>query len=219
MVYVYGGPHSQMVQDSWLGQIRMWEMLMAQKGYMVYVQDNRGTQNRGAAFEKAINRRCGQEETADQMKGLEQLVAEGWVDTGRIGVVGWSYGGFMTITMMTSHPETFKVAVAGGPVIDWKWYEVMYGERYMDNPDTNPEGFALTSLVDKAPAIKGRLLVCQGMQDATVLPINSLSFMQSCVEHNVLADYYPYPLSEHNVVGKWREHLYLKITDYFESWL
>ena len=219
IVYVYGGPHSQMVTDSWLAGIRPWELLMAQKGYVMYIQDNRGTDNRGAAFEKAINRRCGQEETADQMKGLEQLVAEGWVDTGRIGVVGWSYGGFMTITMMTSHPETFKVAVAGGPVIDWKWYEVMYGERYMDNPDTNPEGFALTSLVDKAPAIKGRLLVCQGMQDATVLPINSLSFMQSCVEHNVLADYYPYPLSEHNVVGKWREHLYLKITDYFESWL
>ncbi len=219
IVYVYGGPHSQMVTDTWLASIRPWELLMAQKGYVMYIQDNRGTDNRGAAFEKAINRRCGQEEMADQMKGLEQLVAEGWVDTSRIGVVGWSYGGFMTITMQTSHPDVFKVAVAGGPVIDWKWYEVMYGERYMDNPDTNPEGFALTSLVDKAPAVSGHLLICQGMQDSTVLPINSLSFMQSCVEYNVPADYYPYPLSPHNVIGKWREHLYIKITDYFCSWL
>ncbi len=219
IVYVYGGPHSQMVTDSWLGGIRYWELLMAQKGYVMYVQDNRGTSNRGAAFEKAINRRCGQAESADQMEGLKQLIAEGWVDEARIGVSGWSYGGFMTITLATSFPETFKVAVCGGPVIDWKWYEIMYGERYMDNPETNPEGFALTSLVDKAPRLNGRLLICQGMEDATVLPINSLSFIQSCVENNVLADYFPYPCSEHNVLGKWREQLYLKFTDYFCTYL
>jgi dipeptidyl-peptidase-4 len=219
IVYVYGGPHSQMVTDSWLGGIRYWELLMAQKGYVMYVQDNRGTSNRGAAFEKAINRRCGQAESADQMEGLKQLIAEGWVDEARIGVSGWSYGGFMTITLATSFPDTFKVAVCGGPVIDWKWYEIMYGERYMDNPETNPEGFAQTSLVDKAPRLKGRLLICQGMEDATVLPINSLSFIQSCVENNVLADYFPYPCSEHNVLGKWREQLYLKFTDYFCTYL
>ena len=219
IVYVYGGPHSQMVTDSWLGGIRYWELLMAQKGYVMYVQDTRGTSNRGAAFEKAINRRCGQAESADQMEGLKQLIAEGWVDEARIGVSGWSYGGFMTITLATSFPDTFSVAVCGGPVIDWKWYEVMYGERYMDTPDTNPEGFALTSLVDKAPRLKGRLLICQGMEDATVLPINSLSFIQSCVENNVLADYFPYPCSEHNVFGGWREQLYLKFTDYFCTYL
>ena len=219
IVYVYGGPHSQMVNDRWLANIRYWELLMAQKGYVLYIQDNRGTQNRGAEFEKAINRRCGELESADQMEGLKQLIAEGWVDEARIGVVGWSYGGFMTITLATRYPDTFKVAVAGGPVIDWKWYEVMYGERYMDTPETNPEGFAATSLVDKAPLLKARLLVCQGMVDPTVLPINSLSFMQSCVEHNVLPDYYPYPRSQHNVIGPWREHLYLKITDYFDNWL
>ncbi len=219
IVYVYGGPHSQMVNDRWLAGIRYWELLMAQKGYVLYIQDNRGTQNRGAAFEKAINRRCGEVESADQMAGLRQLIAEGWVDENRIGVVGWSYGGFMTITLATRYPEVFKVAVAGGPVIDWKWYEVMYGERYMDTPETNPDGFAAVSLVDKAPLLKARLLICQGMEDGTVLPVNSLSFIQSCVEHNVLPDYYPYPRSEHNVIGPWREHLYLKITDYFDNWL
>lgn len=220
IVYVYGGPHSQMVADRWLGGIRNWELLMAQKGYVLYIQDNRGTDNRGAAFAKAINRRCGEAESADQVCGLKQLIAEGWVDESRIGVVGWSYGGFMTITLATKHPELFKVAVAGGPVIDWKWYEVMYGERYMDTPETNSEGFKATSLVDKAPLLGStRLLICQGMEDATVLPINSLSFIQSCVEHGALADYFPYPRSEHNVVGPWRAQLYQKITDYFQSWL
>ena len=219
IVYVYGGPHSQMVTDSWLASYRPWELLMAQKGYVMYIQDNRGTDNRGAAFEKAINRRCGQAESEDQIKGLEQLIAEGWVDTGRIGVCGWSYGGFMTITLKTARPDLFKVAAAGGPVIDWKWYEVMYGERYMDTPDTNPEGFALSSLVDKASKLDGRLLICQGMEDGTVLPINSMSFIQACVENNKLADYYPYPRSEHNVIGPWREHLYLRFTDYFETYL
>ena len=216
IVYVYGGPHSQMVTDSWLGNVRYWELLMAQKGYIMYIQDNRGTDNRGYAFARAINRQCGVAETADQVAGIHTLINEGWVDENRIGVVGWSYGGFMTITLMTSHPELFKAGCAGGPVIDWKWYEVMYGERYMDNPETNPEGFARTSLVDKVTSLKGRLLICQGMEDGTVLPINSLSFMQSCVENNILPDYYPYPRSEHNVVGPWREQLYLKLTDFFD---
>ena len=220
IVYVYGGPHSQMVTDTWLGGIRAWELLMAQKGYVLWIQDNRGTDNRGYDFARAINRQCGVAETADQVEGIRQLIAEGWVDESRIGVTGWSYGGFMTITLLTSHPELFKVAAAGGPVIDWKWYEVMYGERYMDTPQTNPEGFAATSLIPKAGAVAGRrLLICQGMEDGTVLPINSLSFVQSCVEKGVLADYYPYPRSEHNVMGPWREHLYLKLTDYFEQYL
>ena len=218
IVYVYGGPHSQMVTDSWLGSIRYWELLMAQKGYVMYIQDNRGTDNRGYDFARAINRRCGAAESADQIAGLQEIISEGWADTSRIGVCGWSYGGFMTITLLTSHPEIFSTAVAGGPVIDWKWYEVMYGERYMDTPQTNPEGFAATSLVDKAGSIEGRrLLVCQGMEDGTVLPINSLSFIQSCVEKGVLADYFPYPRSEHNVTGPWRAQLYLKWTDYFEQ--
>ena len=219
IVYVYGGPHSQMVQDSWLGNIRMWEMLMAQKGYVVYVQDNRGTSNRGAAFEKAINRQCGQAEMADQMEGIGRLLAQPWIDAERVGVHGWSYGGFMTISLMTTYPDVFKVGVAGGPVIDWKWYEIMYGERYMDNPETNPEGFALTSLVDKAPRLKGRLLICQGAQDKTCVWEHSLSFVQSCIENGVQVDYFPYPLAEHNVRGEHRIHLMDKVTLYFDEHL
>ncbi|MCQ2165478.1 MAG: DPP IV N-terminal domain-containing protein [Bacteroidales bacterium] len=217
VVYVYGGPHSQMVQDTWLGNVRIWEELMAQRGYIGYVQDNRGTGNQGAAYEKAINRQCGQVEMEDQMVGVNALKALPYVDAERIGVHGWSYGGFMTTTLITNHPETFKVAVAGGPVIDWKWYEIMYGERYMDTMETNPEGFAKTSLINKAKDLKGKLLICQGAIDATVVWEHSLSFIQECIENNVQVDYFPYPCTEHNVAGKWREHLMQKVTDYFDN--
>lgn len=219
ILYVYGGPHSQMVQDTWLGQVMMWEMLMAQKGYIVYVQDNRGTQNRGAEYEKAIHRHCGQNEMADQMVGINMLKSLPFVDSDRIGVHGWSYGGFMTISLMTNYPETFKVGVAGGPVIDWKWYEVMYGERYMDTEATNPEGFAQTSLINNVNNLKGKLLICQGAIDNTVVWQHSLSFVQKCVERNVQLDYFPYPCSEHNVFGRWRIHLMDKVTNYFDDYL
>ncbi len=220
IVYVYGGPHSQMVNNSWLGNIRMWEMLMAQRGYVVYVQDNRGTSNRGAAFEKAINRQCGTAEEADQMAGIRALLDRApWIDRARIGVHGWSYGGFMTLTLSTRNPGFFKVAVAGGPVIDWQWYEVMYGERYMDTPETNPEGYAGSSLIARAKDLTGRVLICQGLQDGTVVPQHSLSFVQACIEAGIPVDWFPYPLDEHNMRGKARVHLYEKITDYFETYL
>ena len=219
IVYVYGGPHSQLVQDTWLGGVRMWEMLMAQKGYLVYVQDNRGTPNRGAAFEKAINRRCGVAEMADQMEGIKMLKSLPYVDADRIGVHGWSYGGFMTISLMTTYPDTFKVGVAGGPVIDWKWYEVMYGERYMDNPDTNPEGFAETSLINKAKNLKGKLLICQGAIDDTVVWQHSLNFVQQCIDQEIQLDYFPYPTDPHNVRGYRRIHLMDKVTMYFDEYL
>ena len=219
IVYVYGGPHSQMVQDTWLGNIRLWEMYMAQRGYVVYVQDNRGTSNRGAAFEKAINRQCGQAEMADQVAGLRLLMEKPWVDRERIGVHGWSYGGFMTISLITNYPDIFKVGVAGGPVIDWKWYEIMYGERYMDTEATNPEGFAKTSLINKAKDLKGKLLICQGAIDDTVVWEHSLSFIDECIKNNVQVDYFPYPYDKHNVTGRRRIHLMDKVTMYFEDYL
>ena len=219
IVYVYGGPHSQMVNDSWLASMGYWEMYMAQKGYIVYVQDNRGTSNRGAEFEKAIHRQCGQAEMADQMEGIKMLMSLPYVDKDRIGVHGWSYGGFMTISLITNYPDIFKVAVAGGPVIDWKWYEVMYGERYMDNPAVNPEGYAKTSLIAKAKDLKGKLLICQGAIDNTVVWEHSLSFIRECIKNNIQVDYFPYPCAQHNVLGKDRIHLMDKVTMYFEDYL
>ena len=219
VLYVYGGPHSQMVNDSWLGQIRLWEMYMAQRGYIVYVQDNRGTECHGAEYEKAIHNYAGQCEMADQMAGLSELMTLPYVDKERIGVHGWSYGGFMTISLMTNYPEVFKVGVAGGPVIDWKWYEIMYGERYMSTMDSNPEGFAQTSLINKAKDLKGKLLICQGAIDNTVVWEHSLSFIRECIKNNVQVDYFPYPCAEHNVLGKDRIHLMDKVTMYFEDYL
>lgn len=219
IVYVYGGPHSQMVKNTWQGELRRWEMYMAQQGYVVFVMDNRGTSNRGAAFEKAIHGQCGQAEMADQMEGIKFLKSLPYVDADRIGVHGWSYGGFMTISLITNHPEVFKVAVAGGPVIDWKWYEVMYGERYMDSPHTNAEGYAKVSLIRKAKDLKGKLLICQGAIDNTVVWEHSLSFIRECIKNNVQVDYFPYPCAEHNVMGKDRIHLMQKVTDYFEDYL
>ena len=219
IVYVYGGPHSQMVQNTYMGLLRRWEMYMAQRGYLVYVQDNRGTQNRGLAFEQAIHGQCGQAEMADQMEGVKMLMDLPYVDKDRIGVHGWSYGGFMTISLITNYPDVFKVGVAGGPVIDWKWYEVMYGERYMDHPDTNPEGYAKTSLINKAKDLKGKLLICQGAVDPVVVWEHSLSFIRECIKNNVQVDYFPYPCAEHNVMGKDRVHLHDKISMYFEDYL
>ena len=219
VVYVYGGPHSQMVQDKWLGNVRMWELYMAQKGYVVFVMDNRGTSNQGLAYEQAIHKYCGKAEMEDQMVGINMLKGLDWVDSDRIGVHGWSYGGFMTISLMTTYPDVFKVGVAGGPVIDWKWYEIMYGERYMETEKTNPDGFAATSLISKAGNLKGKLLICQGAIDDTCVWEHSLSFVQACIEKGVQVDYFPYPKAKHNVSGKHRVHLYDKITLYFDDYL
>jgi dipeptidyl-peptidase-4 len=219
IVYVYGGPHSQMVNNSFQANLRRWEMYMAQRGYVVFVMDNRGTLWHGAEYEKAIHRQCGKVEMEDQMKGVEWLTSHEWVDADRIGVHGWSYGGFMTISLMTHYPEVFKVGVAGGPVIDWKWYEVMYGERYMDTPEQNPEGYEATSLINQAKNLKGKLLICQGAIDPVVLWQHSLSFVRECVVNNIQVDYFPYPRHEHNVLGRDRVHLMDKVTMYFDDYL
>ena len=217
--YVYGGPHTQLVTNTWNASLRMWEMYMAQHGYVVFVIDNHGTPNRGKAFEDIIHRQCGQTEMKDQVKGIEWLKSFPWVDANRIGVHGWSYGGFMTISLITNYPDIYKVAVAGGPVIDWKWYEVMYGERYMDSPQENPEGYAKTSLIAKAKDLKGKLLICQGAVDPVVVWEQSLSFIRECIKNNVQVDYFPYPCAEHNVMGRDRIHLMQKVTNYFEDYL
>ncbi len=219
IVYVYGGPHLQIVKNSWLAYMRSWEMLMAQKGYVVYVQDNRGTPCHGMEYEQAIWGQCGQAEMADQMEGVKMLKSLPYVDADRIGVHGWSYGGFMTISLITNYPETFKVAVAGGPVIDWKWYEVMYGERYMGSPQENPEGYDKVSLINKATSLKGKLLICQGAVDPVVVWEHSLSFIRECIKNHIQVDYFPYPCAEHNVLGKDRIHLMDKVTMYFDDYL
>ncbi|MDA3892307.1 MAG: DPP IV N-terminal domain-containing protein [Salinivirgaceae bacterium] len=219
IVYVYGGPHAQLIENSWLGGARMWNYMMAQKGYVMLTIDNRGSANRGLEFENVIHRQCGVNEAKDQMMGIEFLKKTGFVDSEKIGVHGWSYGGFMTTTLMTNHPETFKVGVAGGPVIDWKYYEIMYGERYMDTPEENPDGYIYTSLIHRASNLKGKLLIIHGGIDPTVVVQHSQQFVRECIKNRVPIDYFIYPRAEHNVRGYDRIHLMDKVTQYFDDYL
>lgn len=216
VVYVYGGPHAQLVTDSWLGGAGLWDYYMAQNGYVMFTLDNRGSANRGLEFENVIHRQLGQEEMKDQLKGVEYLKTLPYVDATRMGVHGWSFGGFMTTSLLTQYPDVFKVGVAGGPVIDWKWYEIMYGERYMDTPQENPDGYSKTALTDKAQNLKARLLMIHGAQDPVVVMQHSLEFINACIKQGKAVDYFVYPDHEHNVRGKDRVHLMAKITDYFD---
>ena len=219
VVYVYGGPHAHNVDARWHYSSRSWETYMAQKGYILFILDNRGSQNRGRDFEQATFRQLGQVETEDQMQGVAYLKSLPYVDQDRIGVHGWSFGGYMTITMMTHHPEVFKVGVAGGPVIDWKWYEVMYSERYMDAPQQNPEGYEKCSLMNQAKNLKGKLQIITGYNDATVVPQHCLSFIAKCIEEGTQPDFFVYPGEPHNMRGHQSVHLHERITQYFEDYL
>ena len=219
VVYVYGGPHAHNVDASWHYASRSWETYMAQKGYIVFILDNRGSENRGRDFEQATFHQLGQIEMQDQMKGVEFLKNQPYVDMNRLGVHGWSFGGFMTISLMTNYPDVFKVGVAGGPVIDWKWYEVMYGERYMGTPQDNPDGYAKTSLIDKAKNLKGKLQIITGYNDNTVVPQHCMSFLDACIKAGTQPDFFAYPGEEHNMRGHASVHLHERITQYFEDYL
>ena len=219
VVYVYGGPHAHNVEASWHWASRSWETYMSQKGYIVFILDNRGSENRGRDFEQATFRQLGQIEMQDQMKGVDYLRTLPYVDSDRLGVHGWSFGGFMTISLMLNYPDVFKVGVAGGPVIDWKWYEVMYGERYMDTPQQNPEGYAKASLINKAANLKGRLQIITGYNDNTVVPQHCLSFLDACIKAGTQPDFFAYPGEEHNMRGHASVHLHERITQYFEDYL
>ncbi len=219
IIYVYGGPHSQMVTDSWLGGSGLFLNYLAERGNVVFTLDNRGTSERGKEFEQAVFRHLGDDEVEDQMCGVKYLKSLPFVDSTRIGINGWSYGGFMTISMMLRNPGVFKVGVCGGPVIDWKYYEVMYGERYMDMPQTNPDGYKNASLLNYVKQLNGKLLIIQGYQDGTVVPQNGLSFIKKCVDEGKQVDYFIYPGHEHNVRGKDRVHLNVKMYEYFRDYL
>ena len=219
VVYVYGGPHAHNVDATWHWGSRSWETYMAQKGYVLFILDNRGSENRGLEFEQATWHRLGKVEMRDQMKGVEYLKSLPYVDADRLGVHGWSYGGYMTISLMTNYPDVFKVGVAGGPVIDWRWYEVMYGERYMGTPETNNEGIEACSLIPMAKNLKGKLQIIIGMNDPTVVPQHALSFLNACTEAGTQPDFFVYPGEGHNMRGHKSVHLHERITQYFEEFL
>lgn len=219
IVYVYGGPHAHNVDARWHYCSRSWETYMAQKGYLLFIVDNRGSENRGKAFEQVTFRHLGIKEMKDQMEGVKFLKTLPYVDASRLGVHGWSFGGFMTTNLMLTYPDVFKVGVAGGPVVDWKWYEVMYGERYMDTPQSNPEGYAGSSLLPKAKNLKGRLEIIIGDNDATVVPQHALTFLKACIGAGTQPDFFVYPGEPHNMRGHQSVHLHERISRYFDDYL
>lgn len=219
IIYVYGGTHAQMITGGWQNGARGWDIYMANKGYIMFTLDNRGSSNRGLEFENVTFRHLGIEEGKDQVKGAEFLQSLPYVDGNRIGVHGWSFGGHMTTALLLRYPDIFKVGVAGGPVIDWSYYEVMYGERYMDTPQSNPEGYEQCNLKNLAGNLKGHLLIIHDDHDDTCVPQHTFSFMKACVDACTYPDLFIYPGHKHNVLGHDRVHLHEKITRYFEDYL
>ena len=219
IIYVYGGPHAQLIHNNRFYDARGWDLYMAQKGYVMLTVDSRGSDNRGLEFENCTFRQLGVEEMKDQVEGAKFLQSLPYVNADKIGVHGWSFGGFMTTNLMLTYPEIFKVGVAGGPVIDWQYYEVMYGERYMDTPKTNPEGYKNSNLKLKAGNLKGRLEVIIGGADPTCVPQHSYTFLRACIDAGTHPDFFVYPEDGHNMMGRDRVHLHEHITRYFEDHL
>jgi dipeptidyl-peptidase-4 len=214
LVYVYGGPHAQLITNSWYDGASLWMKWMAEQGYLVFTLDGRGSANRGFAFESGIHRQLGTEELKDQLVGVDYLKSLPYVDADRLAIHGWSFGGFMTVSMMLRNPGVFTTAVAGGPVTDWKYYEVMYGERYMDTPQQNPEGYKTASLLNKTQNLTGKLMTIHGSVDPVVVMQHDLALIKSFVDNEIQTDFYIYPMHEHNVRGKDRVHLMTKVLDY-----
>ncbi|MBX3008287.1 MAG: S9 family peptidase [Melioribacteraceae bacterium] len=214
--YVYGGPHAQEVLNVFgVNRYYLWSHFMAQKGFIVFTLDNRGSANRGLEFEQATFRKLGTVEVKDQLTGLQYLKSLPFIDQNRVGVFGWSYGGFMATSLLTRTDGAFKVGVGGGAVIDWKYYEVMYTERYMDTPQTNPEGYEEANLLNHAKNLNGKLLLVHGTSDPTVVWQNTLAFAKKCTELNKDLDYYPFIGHGHGVGGRDAVNLYTKISQYF----
>jgi len=217
ITYTYNGPHVQLVTNGWLNGADLWFYYLAQEGFIVFTVDGRGSGNRGFDFEKCIHRQLGTCEIADQLRGNDYLRHLKYVDTARLGIHGWSYGGFMTTSLMTRTPGRYKVGVCGGPVIDWSYYEIMYTERYMDTPAENPEGYKKSALTNYIDNLKGKLLMIHGTSDDVVVWQQSLMYIKKCVEKDKPIDYFVYPNHLHNVIGKDRIHLLKKITEYFKQ--
>jgi dipeptidyl-peptidase-4 len=217
IVYLYNGPHVQLIKNGFPESGNLWYEYLAQHGYIVWTMDGRGSSNRGLKFEQTVFRRLGTVEMQDQLQGVEFLKSLPYVDSKRMGIHGWSFGGFMTTSFMLRNPGVFKVGIAGGPVMDWRMYEIMYGERYMDTPEENPKGYEDANLLTKVKNLQGKLLLIHGAQDATVVWQHSINFLKKSVDENVQVDYFVYPGYEHNVRGKDRVHLMQKVTDYFNQ--
>ncbi len=219
LLYVYGGPHLQQVTDSWLGSASPWLHALANHGYVVCRLDNRGTPNRGIAFEQAVHRRLGTLEVQDQLRAVDWLAQQPFVDATRVGVHGWSYGGYMTLRLLGLAPEKFRCGISGAPVTEWAMYETGYTERYMDTPGENTDGYAQSSCLPLAEKLDARLLLVHGTDDRTVMWSHSLQFADRCIDAGKLIDTMSYPNQTHRLVGKDRVHFQRLLKDHLDRWL
>jgi len=217
IVYVYGGPGVQQILDDW--QAPGWQQALAERGYLVWQLENRGSTGRGHAFEAPIYRELGKHEVADQRLGVEYLLSKGFVDKERIGITGWSYGGYMTIHCMLLAPDVFKVGVAGAPVNDWRNYDTIYTERYMDTPANNAARYDSASNVPNAAKLEGRLLIVHNFEDDNVLFQNTMQMANALEKANKRFVMQIYPQKTHGVSGALRKPLYEEMTAFFDEHL
>jgi dipeptidyl-peptidase 4 len=215
VVMVYGGPGAQSVRNSWSGAT--WDQVLAHRGFVIWQLDNRGSAGRGHAFEAPLYHRTGKTELADQLEGIRYLTAQGFVDPARIGIYGWSYGGYMTLYSLLNAPDVFRAGIAGAPVTSWRNYDTIYTERYMGLPSENPEGYRASSPVEYADKLKAKLLMLHNIEDDNVLFQNTVQMAEAFERAGKLFDMVIYPQKSHGVTGPVRRQLLEKTTDFFEK--
>jgi dipeptidyl-peptidase-4 len=216
IVSVYGGPHAQSVRNAWAGGIN-WEQVMAHKGFVIWQMDNRGSAGRGHRFEAALYRRLGKQELADQLEGIRYLTSLGFIDPQRIGVQGWSYGGYMTLYCLLHAPDVFKAGAAGAAVTDWRNYDTIYTERYLGLPSENEQGYRDSSPVHLAANLKGRLLLIHNIEDDNVLFANALQMMNALQQAGKPFETLIYPQKSHGLMGRASQHRWAEQTRFFEE--
>ena len=214
VVMVYGGPDEQMVRDAWQGAD--WAQVLAARGFVVWQMDNRGSAGRGHAFETPLYRRFGKVELSDQLQGVHYLVSQGFVDPARIGIYGWSYGGFMTLYSLLNAPNVFRAGIAGAPVTNWRNYDTIYTERYLGLPSENEEGYRASSDVQYAGKLKAKLLILHNLEDDNVLFQNSFQMAQALEAAGKKFEMVVYPQKSHGVNGNYQRQLLEETTSFFE---
>jgi len=220
LVYVYGGPHAQVVTNQWVGPRGLWHQMMAARGIIVWSLDNRGMGGRGHAWETPLHLDMGRRELEDQLTGVEWLRKQPFVDASHIGLWGWSYGGYMTLYSLVNAPKVFRAGAAVAPVTTWKDYDTIYTERYMRRPADNPKGYVDSAPLEKAAALEAPLLLVHGSADDNVHLQNSVQMLDALVKAGRPVDFMLYPGKNHGIPGRQaRTHVYEKITRFFTEHL
>jgi dipeptidyl-peptidase-4 len=215
VVMVYGGPGAQSIRNAW--DALSWEQVLAHRGFVIWQVDNRGAMGRGHAFESVLYHNMGATELADQKAGVEHLVSMGFVDPARIGIYGWSYGGFMTLNALLNAPDTFRAGIAGAPVTNFVNYDTIYTERYMGLPSDDEDGYNRTNLSLRADRLKARLMIVHNFEDDNVLFQNTLQITNALEQAGKQFQFMLYPQKTHGVSGPVRRQMLQSMTDFFET--